>query len=224
MADGSSFTVEARRKAQWDRGLPYDNLVVIHQIRPDGRCYLVPYEGSRFFTGEMFTIPDSRAAVYVGSWDGDEVQIWAWDLPDGALRQEQLGDPAVYLMEGGQKRWIADTATLHLIQGCTGAVVRQVPVGALADTPTGPYVSRLNVSTVPHPPPLNVPVQLTVTATDPVTNGSVTGDVIIDGATVGPTGQPFTYTFLGNSLGWATAASYITTPIDFGFPAPEAPS
>ena len=106
-ADGSSFTVEARRKAQWDRGLHADNIVVIHQIRPDGRCYLV----ADFFTGGTFRTWDPAVFVYVGSWNGDQVQIWAWDLPGGALRQELGGDPGVYLMKGGQKRWIVDPAT-----------------------------------------------------------------------------------------------------------------
>ena len=219
--DGSSFTVEARRKAQWDRGLHADNIVVIHQIRPDGRCYLV----ADFFTGGTFRTWDPAVVVYVGSWNGDQVQIWAWDLPAGALRQELGGDPGVYLMEGGQKRWIVDPATtLPLIQAYTGAVVRQVPAGGLLEIPIGPNISWLNVSAVPHPPPLDVPVQLTVTATDPVTNFPVAGDVNIDGARVGFTGQPFIYTFSDYASGWVKTAGYITTPIDFGFPPPEAPS
>jgi hypothetical protein len=84
--------------------------------------------------------------------------------------------------------------------------------------------SWLNVSAVPHPPPLDVPVQLTVTATDPVTNFPVAGDVNIDGARAGFTGQPFTYMFSDYASGWVKTASYITTPIDFGFPPPEVPS
>lgn len=177
----------------------------------------------------MFKTPDPEVVVYVGSWKGDQVQIWAWDLPDGALRQELGGDPGVYLMKGGQKCWIVDPATLQLIQASTGAVVRQVPAGGLAGVAPGPFISRLNVSAVPQSPPLDVPVQLTVTATDPVTNFPVAGDVNIDGARVGFTGQPFTYTFSDYASGWVTTVSYIntsyiTTPIDFGFPPPEAPS
>ena len=52
----------------------------------------------------------------------------------------------------------------------------------------------------------------------------VAGDVNIDGARVGFTGQPFIYTFSDYASGWVKTAGYITTPIDFGFPPPEAPS
>jgi len=51
----------------------------------------------------------------------------------------------------------------------------------------------------------------------------VTGDVSIDGGAAGPTGQPFTYTFRDYAQGSVTAASYVTTPIDFGFPPPVVP-
>jgi PASTA domain len=157
--------------------------------------------------------------IYVGPWNGDKVQIWAWDLPDGALRQE-LGDPRVYLIQGGQKRWVVNPATLQQIQASTGRMVRPTAAGGLASVPSGPYIALLNVSTVPHPPPLNVPVQVTVTATDPVTDTAVTGDVNIDGSKVGTTGQPFTYTFRDYAHGSVVAANYVTTPIDFGFPPP----
>ena len=223
-ADGSSFTVEARRRAQWDRGIPADNSVVINQIRTDGVSYLVPHAGAYFTTGQMFTTPNPAAVVYVGPWQGDQVQIWAWDLPDGALRQE-LGDAHVYLIQGGQKRWVVNPATLQQIQAGTGRVVRPVPAGGLVSVPTGPYIALLNVSTVPHPPALGVPVQMTVTATDPVTNAPVTCEVIISGNQVGATGQPFTYTFVGFTTGSVVASGYVTTPIDFGFPrAPVVPN
>jgi PASTA domain len=215
--DGSSFTVEARRKAQWDRAIPADNSVVISQVRTNGLSYLVPHAGAYFTTGQTFTTPDPAVVVWVGPWQGDQVQIWAWDLPDGALREE-VGDPRVYLMQGGQKHWIVNPATLRQIQADTGRVVRLVPAGGLSSVPAGPYIAVLNVSTVPHPPALNVPVQMTVTATDPVTNTAVTGDVIIAGSKAGTTGQPFTYTFRGFAQGSVVAAGYITTPIDFGFP------
>jgi len=218
-ADGSSFTVEARRKAQWDRAIPADNSVVINQIRTDGRSFLVPHAGAYFTTGQMFSTPDPAVVVYIGPWQGDQVQIWAWDLPEGALRQE-LGDPRIYLMQGGQKRWVVNPATLRQIQADSGRVVRPVAAGGLVNVPAGPYIALLNVSTVPHPPTLDVPVQMTVTATDPVTSAPVTGDVIIGGSKVGTTGQPFTYTFHGSPQGSVVAAGYVTTPIDFGFPPP----
>ena len=97
-ADGSSFTVEARRKAQWDRGLHADNIVVIHQIRPDGRCYLV----ADFFTGGTFRTWDPAVFVYVGSWNGDQVQIWAWDLPGGALARNSAAIRASTCWKAGR--------------------------------------------------------------------------------------------------------------------------
>ena len=218
-ADGSSFTVEARRKAQWDRAIPADNSVVINQIGTDGRSFLVPHASAFFTTGQMFTTPDPAVVVYIGPWQGDQVQIWAWDLPDGALRQE-LGDPRVYLIQGNQKQWVVNSATLRQIQADSGRVVRPVAAGGLVNVPAGPYIALLNVSTVPHPPTLGVPVQMTVTATDPVTKAPVTGDVMIGGSNVGTTGQPFTYTFHGSPQGSVVAAGYVTTPIDFGFPPP----
>jgi hypothetical protein len=220
-ADGSSFTVEARRKAQWDRAIPADDIVVINQIRANGLSYLVPHAGAYFTTGQTFTTPDPLTAVYVGPWNGDQVQIWAWDLPDGALRQE-LGDPRVYLMDGGQKRWVVNPATLRQIQTDTGRVVRPVPAGGLASVPTGPYIALLNVSAELHPLQLNVPVQVTVTATDPITNASVTGDVYLDGVKAGITEQPFTYTFRDYAQGLVVAPTYVPTPFSLGFPPPPA--
>jgi hypothetical protein len=64
----------------------------------------------------------------------------------------------------------------------------EVRTGGLTSVPTGPYVALLNVSTSPHPPSLNVPTQLMVTATDPVTGAAVSGDVDINGTKAATTG------------------------------------
>jgi hypothetical protein len=218
-ADGSVYQVEARRKAQWDRAIPADNVVIINQVRTNGLCYLVPHAGAYFTTGQTFTTPDPLVVVYVGAPNGDQMQIWVWDLPDGALRQE-LGDPRVYLIQGGQKRWVVNQATLQLIQETTGRIVRPVPAGGLGSVATGPYIAALDVTTTPHPPPLDIPVEITVSATDPVTQAPVTGEVLIAGAQAGTTGTPFSYTFTDYPQAVVVAAGYVTTPIDFGFPPP----
>jgi hypothetical protein len=215
-SDGSSFLVEARHKAQWDRAIPADNVILMHQVRTNGLSYLYPDLGSYFTTGQIVSTPDPVVVISVGSWDGDLVNIWAWDLPDGALRRE-ISDSRVYLMQGGQKRWVVNQATLQQIQETTERIVRPVADGGLAGLATGPYIALLNVSTTPHPPPQNELVRVTVTATDPVTNAAVIGDVELNGSQVGTTGVPFEYTFAGYPQGWSVvAASYLTTPIDFG--------
>jgi hypothetical protein len=215
-ADGSTFMFEARRKAQWDRAIPADNIVLVHQIGTDGVSYLYPALGAYLTTGQLIATPDPAVTVFVGGWDGDLVNIWAWDLPDGSLRRE-VSDPRVYLMEGGQKRWVVNPATLAAIEASSGRVVRPVADGGLAGVPAGPYVALLNVSTTPHPPAFDRNVVVTVTATDPVTNAPVTGAVEVGGTQVGTTGVPFDYTFIRFPQGWQVIApGYLPTPIDWG--------
>jgi hypothetical protein len=216
-ADGSFYQVEARRKAQWDRAIPADHVVVVNQVRANGLSYLVPHAGAYFTTGQTFTAPDPLVVVYIGPASGDQVQIWVWDLPDEALRQE-VDDPRVYQITAGQKRWVVNQATLQLLQETTGRVVRPVAAGGLASVPTGPYLAALEVTTTPHPPELNVPVEVTVSAADPVTQAAVAGNVLIAGARAGTAGTPFTYTFTDYPQGMVVAAGYVPTPVDFGFP------
>jgi hypothetical protein len=216
-ADGSNFLFEARRKAQWDRAIPADNVVLVHQVGTDGLSYLYPGLGSYLTTGQLIATPNPAVTVFVGTWDGDLVNIWAWDLPDGSLRRE-VSDPRVYLIQGGQKRWVVNPATLAAIEASSGRVVRPVADGGLAGVPTGPYIALLNVSTTPHPPARNQMVAVTVTATDPVTNAAVTGTVEVGGTQVGTTGVPFDYTFSVFPQGWQVIApGYLPTPIDWGF-------
>jgi hypothetical protein len=216
-ADGSSFLFEARRKAQWDRAIPADDVVLVHHVGTDGLSYLYPFIGDYLTTGQLLATADPAVTVWVGAWNGDLVNIWAWDLPDGSLRRE-VSDPRVYLMEGGKKRWVVNPASLAAIEASSGRVVRPVANGGLAGVPNGPYIALLNVSTTPHPPARSRMVAVTVTATDPVTNAPVTGAVEVGGTQVGTTGAPFDYTFTGFPLGWQVSVpGYLPTPIDWGF-------
>ena len=57
-ANGSSFTVEFRRKAGWDKSIPED-AVLIHEIRSNGLSYLQPTIWSRFITDGVHNRPQS---------------------------------------------------------------------------------------------------------------------------------------------------------------------
>lgn len=61
-----------------------------------------------------------------------------------------------------------------------------------------PAPSTFTASCTPHPVKADVPQTLTVHAKDARTGAPVAGSVQINGATVGKTNQPFTYTFLGS--------------------------
>src|SRR5215469_5042916 len=163
--------------------------------------------------------PASNAAVPVISAIRFIGKSPFFSRPDGALRQE-LGDPRVYLIQGGQKRWVVNQATLQLIQETTGRIVRPVAAGGLGSVATGPYIAALDVTTTPHPPVLDIPVEITVSAADPLTQAAVAGEVFIAGAQVGTTGTPFSYTFTDYPQGEVVATGYVPTPIDFGFPPP----
>jgi hypothetical protein len=97
---------------------------------------------------------------------------------------------------------------------------------------------QLRVTVQPHPMPLNVSTQVTVSTVDVETGTRVSGEVLINGAVVGRTNTTFTYTFrvrlesgplprtgvnevlseptLTAPTGLVRAAGYPDTSIDFG--------
>jgi hypothetical protein len=96
------------------------------------------------FGGAKFFIPDVTVFASLG-FDWANVRT----VPDGALSRvlniprdgtvlREMSDNPVYVISGGQKRWIPDEATLLRFGGWS--VVRVVPDGSLANIPDGPQV------------------------------------------------------------------------------------
>jgi hypothetical protein len=135
----SSFIIECRRKAAWDRNIPNDT-VLIHEIRTDGRSYLQPTIWGQFTLGQQFVTPDPKVFVKVTAMDSvsGSATVRAWDIPEGSVRKED-SKPNVYLIENGTKRWVTSPQVLFRI-GKTWADVRVVPDGGLSSLPAGPDV------------------------------------------------------------------------------------
>ena len=57
--NGSSYTVEFRRKTGWDRNIPKD-AVLIHEVRGNSFSYLQPQIWGQFVSGEEFFTPDPK--------------------------------------------------------------------------------------------------------------------------------------------------------------------
>ena len=141
-ANGSWYTVEFRRKAGWDRMIPED-AVLVHEVRANGASYLQPGVWGRLTPGQQFVTPDPKIFVRVITIDAqrEAATVWVWDLPEGSLRREE-SKPQVYLMQAGQKRWVASPQALTDLHK-TFADVRVVPDGSLAAIPNGPDAKPL---------------------------------------------------------------------------------
>jgi hypothetical protein len=234
-ANGSSYTVEFRRKAGWDRNIPED-AVLIHEIRSNGLSYLQPAIWGRFTSGQQFVTPNPMVFFRVVNIDTvlGTATLRVWDVPDGSLRKED-SKPKVFLIEGGKKRWITSPQVLFAL-GKTWTDVRVVPDGGLSSLPDGPDVNLLQIAVTPYPVPVNRAVRVTVNARDVSTGAGVAGQVKIDGKVAGNTNTAFSYTFrpkrrrVGGGKGeppeWEVtypvgvviAPGYPEASIDFGFP------
>ena len=137
--NGSSYTVEFRRKSGWDQNISQD-AVLIHEIRSNGYSYLQPGKGEQFIGGQQFVTPDPKVFVKIVSIDHilGIAKIRIWDLPDGSLRKED-SLPGAYLIENKIKRLITSTKALTSL-GKSWADVKMVPIGALLNIPRGPDV------------------------------------------------------------------------------------
>jgi hypothetical protein len=137
--NNSSFTIECRRKANWDCNIPNDT-VLIHEIRTDGRSYLQPTVWGQFTPGQQFVTPDPKVFVKVTAIDSvwGSATVRVWNIPEGSVRKED-SKPNVYLIENGTKRWVTSPQVLFRI-GKTWADVRVVPDGGLSTLPAGPDV------------------------------------------------------------------------------------
>jgi hypothetical protein len=140
--NGSSYMVEFRRRAGWDRNIPED-AVLIHEVRSNGLSYLQPAVWGRFTNGTEFVTPDPKVFIRVVSIDSalGTATLRVWDIPEGSLRKED-SKPKVFLIQGGKKRWITSPQVLFAL-GKTWADVRVVPDGGLSTLPDGPDVNLL---------------------------------------------------------------------------------
>jgi hypothetical protein len=139
-ANGSSYTMEFRRRAGWDQSIPED-AVLIHEVRSDGLSYLQPTIWGRFTNGQEFVTPDPKVFLRVVSIDSalGTATLRAWDIPEGSLRKED-SKPKVFLIQDGMKRWVTSPQVLFAI-GKDWPDVRVVPDGGLVSVPDGPDVS-----------------------------------------------------------------------------------
>jgi hypothetical protein len=204
-ADGSTWTLEFRRKAGWDQAIPED-AVILHQIRSNGLSYLQPGMWQRFTAGQDGTVPNPDVhfrVIAIGPASAAQTAtVRLWDLPDGCLRKED-SKPKLYLIENGTKRWVTSPAVLAWL-GRSWADVRSVPDGALGGLPDGPDVvipPQLTVAVTPYPVPVGRATRITVTAADAAAGVNVAGRVLVDGADRGPTNAPFTTTFRVRRIG-----------------------
>lgn len=146
-SSGSTYSVEFRSKAGWDRAIP-ENSVSIREIRTDRRSFLQPASGSRFLAGMEYVTPEPKVFVRVVSMDTiPTAALRIWDLPNGCVRRED-SKPKVYLIENNTKRWVTSPEVLFAI-GKTREDVRVVPDGALSMLPDGPDVVMPAQATVP---------------------------------------------------------------------------
>jgi hypothetical protein len=85
--NGSSYTVEFRRRAGWDRSIPRD-AVLVHEVRSNGNSYL-RVMGLNLVGGEEFVTPDPKVFIRVVNTDTalDTATLRLWDLPNGSLRK-----------------------------------------------------------------------------------------------------------------------------------------
>jgi hypothetical protein len=233
-SNGSSYTVEFRRKAGWDRNIPED-AVLVHEIRSNSLSYLQPAVWGRFLAGQEFVTPDPKVFVRVTGIDSaaGTSTVRVWDIPEGCLRKED-SKPKVYQIRGGKKCWVTSPQVLFAL-GKNWSDVRVVPDGGLSSLPDGPdiNITILKVAVAPYPVPLNQAVTITVNANDLSNNASVPGQVKIDGKVVADTNTPFTMTFkpkrrrisvrppeweVTYPQGVVVAPGYPDAAIDFGFP------
>lgn len=227
-ANGSTYTVEFRKRAGWDRAIGR-HAVVVHEVRANGLSFL-PTMWLDLGAGDQFVTPDPKVVVKVTAVDasGESATIRLWDLPDGSLRKED-SKPRVYLLQNGAKRWITSPQVLTAL-GFSWADVRSVPDGALMGIPDGPDLNLFTASVTPFPVALNRAVRVTFATVDVSTGQPVAGKVKENGAVIGDTNVGFTHTFkptrkrIGGQ--WETFSPVITVSVagfadvdvDCGFP------
>jgi hypothetical protein len=192
-ANSSSYMLEYRQKAGWDRAIPR-NAVLVHEVRSNGNSYL-PVRGLNLIAGEEFVTPDPKVFIRVTAVDasGETATVRVWDVPEGSLRKED-SKPKVYLIQNGAKRWVTSPQVLTAM-GKTWGDVRVVPDGGLASIPDGPDLNLLQVTVTPYPVPLNRTVSVKFATLDATTGSPVAGKVKLDGAIIGNTNVAFSRMF-----------------------------
>jgi hypothetical protein len=227
-ANGSSYTIEFRRRAGWDRVIPRD-AVIVHEVRSNGLSFL-PTMGLDLAAGDGFVTPDPKVFVRVAAIDAslDTATVRIWDLPAGCLRKED-SKPKVYLIENNTKRWVTSPQVLTGL-GKSWADVKSVPDGALTGIPDGPDVNLITVTVTPFPVVRNRAANVRFACVDS-TGAPVAGQVKENGVVIGDTNQSFSHNFRPTrvrngrndvELVWPAVTvvvpNFPVVPVDCGFP------
>ena len=88
----STYTVEFREQAGWDRGLPASN-VIVHEIRSDGLVRTLTAAGTPIGTlgvGVEFVSPPPSTVVRVESIDTHSARVRVWQLPLSGTRDVRI--------------------------------------------------------------------------------------------------------------------------------------
>jgi hypothetical protein len=137
---GSTYTIEYRHKAGWDRGLPSD-AILVHEVK-EGRSYLKPtVNNSSLLAGQRYATDLPKVYIEVVSIDPDsqKATVRVWDVPEDSLRRDE-SDQKLYLIDIGRKRLVASGTALRRL-GRKFRDVRSVPGGGLSDIPDGEPVN-----------------------------------------------------------------------------------
>jgi hypothetical protein len=190
-ANGSSYTVEFRRRLGWDCSIPRD-AVIVHEVRSNQLSFL-PTRGLNLITGNQFVTPDPKVWISVSAIDvaTDTATIRIWDAPEHSLRKED-SKPKVYVIRNGAKCWVTSPQVLAMIG--SWADVLSVPDGGLDAIPNGPNVNPFTITVTPYPVPMNRQITVRFNAID-AAGHNATGDVKKDGVKIGTTNAPFQATF-----------------------------
>ncbi len=165
--NGSSYTVEFRRRTGWDRTIARD-AIIVHEVRINSNSFL-PSRGLDIAAGDQFVTPDPKVWIRVSGIDPavETATVRIWDLPENSLRKED-SKPKVYLIHNGAKRWVTSPQVLTAL-GRTWGDVRSVPDGGLNSIPDGLEISLFNlfnVTVTPYPVPLGRRITVRFDAVD----------------------------------------------------------
>lgn len=186
---GAVLMAEYRVPALWDQAIP-GPAVILHEVRTDGLCYLIPGLDASLKAGARYMSEAPYVGLYVRSLTPKKAVVAIWDMPEGSLRREE-GASQIYLVQNGAKCPISEAqlTTIHKRPDD----VRTVPAGGLQPLPLGTTIHAPGVALTPFPVEANRAKTYTVSAT--LDGAPAAGDVLINGKVVAQTNTPFTHNF-----------------------------
>lgn len=132
------YTVEFRRKKDWDQGIPRDT-VLIHEVRPDGFSYLIRARGGpERLAGETFYDAANNIAISVMAIDPASStaiinigrnQVWVDFHYSGPIKQGTFNNPYTTLADG--VNFAAEGGTIRIKAGSrneTGVLIRKATI------------------------------------------------------------------------------------------------